>query len=106
MALCPSCRPSTMPAAMASTFLRAPQISTPTTSVVVFTRMAELANRLCMSWASCISCSQHAEFRVGVTGVWKGDGRRLYAQVAGLAKGPYQLHDRRCMCQVEVCCRA
>ena len=64
MALCPRSRPSTMPAAMASTFFRAPQISTPTTSVVVFTRMAVLANRPCIVCARSMSCTQpHIELQ-------------------------------------------
>lgn len=57
MALLPSCRPSTMPAAMASTFFKAPQISTPTTSVVVFTRSVELANKPCIALANPLSCA-------------------------------------------------
>ena len=41
-----------MPAAIASTFLRAPQISTPMTSEVLLMRMNGLANSSCISLAS------------------------------------------------------
>mmetsp|Transcript_10976 Transcript_10976/g.26054 ORF Transcript_10976/g.26054 Transcript_10976/m.26054 type:complete len:283 (+) Transcript_10976:327-1175(+) len=46
-ALCPRSIPSTMPAAMASTFLRAPQISTPTTSSEVLIRSVSEAISSC-----------------------------------------------------------
>ena len=60
MALCPRSSPSTMPAASASTFFSAPQISTPVTSVVVLTRMYGLANSCCISRASLESCAAPA----------------------------------------------
>mmetsp|Transcript_3990 Transcript_3990/g.10191 ORF Transcript_3990/g.10191 Transcript_3990/m.10191 type:complete len:223 (+) Transcript_3990:1121-1789(+) len=48
-ALLPRPKPSTIPAAMATTFLSAPQISTPTTSLVVLTLRFGLAN---MCWTA------------------------------------------------------
>mmetsp|Transcript_30526 Transcript_30526/g.75882 ORF Transcript_30526/g.75882 Transcript_30526/m.75882 type:complete len:232 (-) Transcript_30526:313-1008(-) len=64
MALLPRLRPSTMPAAMASTFLSAPDISTPTTSVEVLTRKQLDANRRCTRRASSGS-SDAATMAVG-----------------------------------------
>ena len=46
-----------LPAASARTFFRAPQISTPVTSVVVLTRRYGLAKRLCSSLARFLSCA-------------------------------------------------
>ena len=65
MALWPRSSPSTMPAAMASTFFSAPQISTPVTSVVVLTRMKRLANSCCTSRASCMSCKKEVRCELG-----------------------------------------
>ncbi len=59
MVLCPSSRPSTMPAAMASTFLREPHSSTPITSFVVLTRMDGLAKSCCASLARRRSCTSN-----------------------------------------------
>ncbi len=64
MALLPSSSPSTMPAAMASTFLSAPAISTPMTSVLVLTRRLLLANSRCTRTASFTS-SDAATMAVG-----------------------------------------
>jgi len=64
MALFPSCSPSTMPAAMASTFFSAPAISTPTTSSLRLTRRQGLAS---MADACCASStlSEAATIMVG-----------------------------------------
>jgi hypothetical protein len=48
-----------MPAAMASTFFSAPQISTPITSCVVLTRIDGPASSSWTSRASFASCVQH-----------------------------------------------
>mmetsp|Transcript_35403 Transcript_35403/g.56930 ORF Transcript_35403/g.56930 Transcript_35403/m.56930 type:complete len:354 (+) Transcript_35403:195-1256(+) len=55
MALLPRFKPSTIPAAMASTFFSAPDISTPTTSVDVFTRRQLEPNKRCTRHASASS---------------------------------------------------
>ncbi len=54
-ALFPNPIPSTIPAAIASTFFKAPHISTPTTSRERLTLMLALANSCCTSRASCLS---------------------------------------------------
>lgn len=58
-----------MPAAMASTFFSAPQISTPVTSVEVLTRMYGPASSCCTCRASLTSCGQGV--RVGRTLSWR-----------------------------------
>ena len=55
MAFWPSPMPSTIPAAIASTFFSAPQTSTPITSVEVFTRRLGPANRACTVCARFLS---------------------------------------------------
>jgi len=60
-----------MPAAMASTFFKAPDISTPTTSVEVLTRRQLEANRRCTRRASSGS-SDAATMAVGSPAVTQG----------------------------------
>ena len=64
IALFPNSNPSTIPAAIANTFFNAPDISTPTTSVLVFTRKHELPYNDCTLLAN-ISSSDAATIPVG-----------------------------------------
>ena len=63
-ALFPSPSPSTIPAAMATTFFSAPPISTPITSLVTFTRSVGEAKTCCTNLA-CLSSSDAATRLVG-----------------------------------------